>query len=176
MTAMIRYLEGDLFEHVPSKCKADQTIYLCHCCNDCGAMGAGFALVLAKRFPKARREYLKWYRGEETTISVPFKLGITQFVGVLCKPRVTVCNMISQHGFVGARPLRYNALASSMDHVAGVILADRETKCWPEIHAPCFGSDLARGDWHFIEQLIDDCWLKKGIPVTIHYLSGKLPA
>jgi hypothetical protein len=33
-----------------------------------------------------------------------------------------------------------------------------------------FGSALAGGDWRFIEELITDCWLVRGIQVTVYYL------
>ena len=39
-----------------------------------------------------------------------------------------------------------------------------------EIHAPKFGSGLARGDWDVIEALIVEAWDNEGIPVTIYEL------
>jgi hypothetical protein len=43
------------------------------------------------------------------------------------------------------------------------------------IHCPMFGSKLAGGDWLFVEKLIEDCWLRAGIPVFVHYLPQSLP-
>jgi hypothetical protein len=44
------------------------------------------------------------------------------------------------------------------------------------IHCPLFGSKLAGGDWLFVETLIEDCWLRVGIPVFVHYLPQFLPS
>lgn len=174
---VIEYREGDLFSFVPSQCKPAQVVYLCHCCNDCGAWGAGFVIPLSRSFPLARQEYIQWHRGLLVDNTMPFELGAVQFVHLDSKPKIRICNMIGQHGVGGGRPLRYNALAKCMDHVATVIEACRtQGDHLPVIHAPFFGSDLAGGNWNFIEQLIDDCWLKKNIPVTIHYLPGRIPA
>jgi O-acetyl-ADP-ribose deacetylase (regulator of RNase III) len=184
----IEYRRGNLFDVVPDGLMDDHVAFICHVCNDCGAWGAGFVLALNEHYPQAKKEYLKWYSGGEiTTVVMPLELGITQFVNAA--PNVVICNMIAQHGIGHTRPLRYNALASCMDHVARVMEASklcRDTKSaiidlkkvdhQPEIHAPFFGAGLAGGDWNFIEQLIIDCWSSRDIRVIIHCLDGKKPS
>jgi hypothetical protein len=171
----IQYREGDLFDFVPSQCEANQTIYLCHVCNSVGAWGAGFVLPLARHFPLAKEEYLRWSRGKSEITPSPFELGTVQFVDFFQSPRIVVCNMIGQE-LGGVRPLRYNALVACMDQVAKTIAAEisfRNTQ--PVIHCPFFGTALAGGNFAFIEKIIEDCWLRKNIPVTIHYLPGQTP-
>ena len=178
----ITYREGSLFDFVPSQCGKSDNIFICHVCNDCGRMGAGFVLPLNKRYPIVKDHYMWWYR-DKTLHRPMFELGAVQYVTVADRPNVTVCNMVAQHNVGGSRPLRYDALAKCMDHVGKVasskqslpdVLDSYSTQC--TIHAPFFGAGLAGGDWHFIEQLIDDCWLKRNIPVTIHYIAGKTPS
>lgn len=167
----IKYIETPgpqgLFSLVPSKLKTFETAFIVHVCNNVGAWGAGFVVPLGQRYPKARQSYLDWCREKGQAI-----LGSAQIVEVIDKvPLVYVANMAAQEGTGGVRPLRYNALAACMDQVAA---SCKEAKN-PVIFAPFFGSDLAGGNWAFIEELIMDCWIRRNIPVTICYLPGRVP-
>ena len=104
---------------------------------------------------------------------VPFELGQTQIVNV--DDFVYVANMCSQT-LGGIRPLRYPALSNCLETVANFVLelssvSGKEV----EIHAPMFGSNLAGGDFNFIQELIGDSWLRRGIKTNIYYLDGTLP-
>ena len=157
--AKINYVEGDLFEGIKkSKCKG--TIFIPHVCNDKGAWGAGFVLPLAKYFPQARESYLK---------CGPV-LGLVDYVTIVDKTKnhidYIICNMVAQT-LGGERPLFYNHLVKCMEKVRQCLdIGD-------EIHAPQFGAGLAGGNWHFIEKLIEDCWLRIQNPpkVTIYKFS-----
>jgi hypothetical protein len=54
-----------------------------------------------------------------------------------------------------------------MDEIGEHIVASARAS---EIHAPKFGAGLACGNWDFIEELINECWIGRGIPVTIYEL------
>lgn len=173
----IQYVSGDLFEAVKAPHLARTTI-IPHVCNSQGAWGAGFVVPLAKAYPQAREEYLKWHKvgyfeiedyEKIVTHHFPFEIGQTQFVVGQTDPEVVVANMIAQH-MGGVRPLMYNHLAKCMDRVAQEAL-----KLKARIMAPMFGSMLAGGNWEFIEALIQDCWLDEELDVTIFYLPGKTP-
>lgn len=164
----ISYVEGDLFQHIFA-IKDNRPIAIPHVCNDIGAWGAGFVVPLATHFPVTREAYIKWHKAKINEDG-QFALGNTQFVRV--QPTITVCNMVAQHDLGGVRPLRYHHLAKCMSDVA-----DRmKNPPVAEIHCPMFGSMLSGGNWLFIEELIQDCWLEQGIPVTVYYLPGKYPA
>ena len=178
----IKYVEGDLFQPILAM-PPEKTIFIGHVANNLGIMGSGFVVPLAKYFPSAKQEYHKWHEANNWQ-GKPFQLGETQFVIVNKNPNVIVANMIAQNNVIrntnGIRPLRYNALAKCMDEVAKVINELEQETTFSglkdvEIVAPSFGSNLAGGDWNFIAELIQDCWLNKGISVTIHYLKGTLP-
>jgi hypothetical protein len=160
----IKYVAGDIFpaiERILETRAKKKSICLPHVCNDVGAWGSGFVVPLGKKYPEAREKYL----AEKPT------LGTTQIIPV--EKNVIVYNMVAQK-FGGVRPLFYNELAKCMDAVAKDIL-DKfpESNDGAEIHAPLFGADLAGGNFQFIKELILDCWVKKGIPVTIYYLPEK---
>jgi hypothetical protein len=83
--------------------------------------------------------------------------------------RLVIINMIGQHtcghDAAGRPPVRYTALVDCLRFVGDMAAA------WgSEIHAPAFGSDLAGGDWNFIEELIKECWCDLDLPVTIYSL------
>jgi len=147
----IKYIEGDLFGH-----PTDSPIVICHVANNRGRMGSGFVVPLAKKYPKARQDYIdlgNWMLGE------------TQFVQV--EENVIVANMIAQT-LGGKRPLFYNHLANCMEQVAESLPK--------QIIAPLFSAGLAGGDWNFTSLLIEDCWLRRNIPVTVYYLAESLPS
>lgn len=148
------YVTGDLFAEVTS----DSNVVLSHVCNDKGGFGSGFVVPLAKHFPDVRNQYRDLYDGGKC-----FR-GLTQFVEI---GNLTVANMISQT-LGGMRPLYYNALANCMDDVAQYAIEHDK-----EVVGPLFGSQLAGGDWNIIEKLIEDCWLRAGVNVTIYQLPGQ---
>lgn len=168
------YVEGDLFANLKG-CMETTLVMLPHVCNDRGAWGKGFVVPLGEAFPESRKAYIDWHRGVTHPSHIQrgqFGLGKTQFVNARDYPRLIVCNMVAQTGTGGKRPLRYNALVNCMDEVAEMA---KTFGSHAAIHCPLFGSDLAGGDWNFIERLIEDCWLRPGIPVTVHYLPGRVP-
>jgi hypothetical protein len=170
---MIKYVCGDLFKPVKAIAET-HTVIIPHCVNDRGAFSSGFVLPLGKQFPEAKDAYYLWkaaYAGQYPTLVnefPPFALGETLFVPVA--PQIIVAHMCAQT-LGGVRPLYYNALVKCMDAV-GKYAEENKAK----IIAPAFGSNLAGGDFKFIEQLIQDCWMRdKDLDVTIYYLKGTLP-
>jgi hypothetical protein len=109
---------------------------------------------------------------DEPTEIIPFCLGETQIVEVKKDPlpMIYVANMVAQT-LGGARLLFYNHLARCMDTVAKFALTHKDVR----IVCPAFGAGLAGGHWPFVESLIEDCWLRRGIPATVYYLANQKP-
>ena len=172
----IKYIEGDIFAGINND-DSPGAIILPHVVNDKKAFGAGFVIPLARQFPIVKQEYLKWAESDGYDVAFSedphFILGNTQFINV--DDKVFVANMLAQT-LGGKRPLYYNHLARCMDEVARFVL-DRTQSREHEarIFAPMFSSGLAGGDWNFTEKLIEDCWLRRKIPVTIYYLPNHIP-
>lgn len=176
-----RYIHGDLFEHEYDPAR---TTVIAHVCNDQGVMGSGFVVPLAKHFPWAKEAYVNWFkdnplqlgaellgevgspgRGQTQMVTVKSKERQTRYGPKDFADRICVANMVAQD-LGSERPLYYNDLVKCMEQVAH----SDEIQCGGEIICPMFGSALAGGDWRFIEELITDCWLMRGIQVTVYYL------
>lgn len=171
----IQYVEGDLFAAVSAD-KSPDPIFIPHVVNSLGGWGSGFVVPLGRKFPLSKSRYLSWHSGDkkEELFSGEFALGKTQFVEI--DKKIFVANMVAQT-LGGLRPLFYNCLSKCMDGVAEYITRFNElnlnTKA--RIICPMFSAGLAGGNWNFTEMLVEDCWIKRGIPVTVHYLPNALP-
>ena len=155
---MIKYVKGDLFDMV------EPGVIIPHVCNNANKWGRGFVVPLMAKYHSCRTMFDCWYKG--TLENMPqLQLGRTQILEV--EPQVYVANMVAQvfycrEGLRSSRPLYYNALVTCMESVARFCQT-----CETRILAPKFGSDLAGGNWNFIEDLIYDIWIEKGIDVTV---------
>jgi hypothetical protein len=158
-----RIVQGDAT--LPQRESDDEIVIIPHVCNNLGGWGAGFVLALGKRFGD---EPEKAYR----LIVASNSLGQTSFCDLREEYGIKIANMIAQNGYIGEdnpRPLDYGALVKCMQavvqeiHYALYSLPVKKT-----IHCPKFGSALAGGNWEFIEALIEDIWLAKGIDVTVY--------
>lgn len=144
---MIKYIKTDLFEYIKD---TKEQIIVPHVCNNKGKWGTGFVVPLGINYPRVKESYLcnikRLKLGENDLVFIDNKLFV---------------NMIAQT-LGGNRPLYYNKLAQCMDLICS----------YPSnrIIAPKFGSGLAGGNWDFIKELIEDCWIKRGFDVTICYL------
>lgn len=163
----MKYIQGDLFDFV-----TPNTV-IPHVCNNQNTWGRGFVVPLMEHYLTARNANDEWFHkgywvdvdhDNHSYCIVPHELGRTQLINV--DTNVYVANMIAQVFYVrdGSirqyRPLYYNKLADCMEMVA--IFCKKEKL---KILAPMFGSELAGGDWKFIECLIEDIW--EGLDVTI---------
>jgi hypothetical protein len=171
--SLIQYVEGDLFGKVFDW---PRTVILPHVVNSKGVWGAGFVVPLGRNIPVARDLYLEWAKGSPN-IQRPFELGQAQIVKYARdgKPDIFVANMLAQT-LGGVRPLSYTSLVACMEEVALFARERTDVREHPtDIVAPAFGSALAGGRWDFIQELIKDAWLSRGIAVTIYYLPGQDP-
>lgn len=168
----MKFVEGDLFLALEGLNPLDKVI-VPHVCNSHGVMGSGFVVPLAKHYPQVKAAYLEWSQHEEHSEvwdeSDKFALGETQIVVAKEKPEILFANMVAQI-LGGERPLHYNHLSKCMDYVAYAAKYNKS-----RIIAPLFGAGLAGGDWKIIEKLIEDCWLRPGLDVTIHYIKTNMP-
>jgi hypothetical protein len=183
-----KYVVGDLFGLMPNHGPETQTppVVIPHICNDLGGWGSGFVVPLGKLYPEAEAAYRRWHNRRFDSSAGPwsnyFELGNVQIVHCdtntakdTVRKQAIVANMIAQHGTITRKmdsdpnrpPVRYTALASCMSKVADYIA---HLPQGTSIHAPKFGAGLAGGNWDFIEELIREQWIDRGIPVTIYSL------
>jgi hypothetical protein len=77
--------------------------------------------------------------------------------------------MVAQHSTIkkGEKvPIRYWALTRCMMYVAHKMQKGVDLYA-DEIWCPKFGAGLAKGNWDYIETLINEIWVDAGIPVTV---------
>lgn len=136
---MIEYKEGNLLD-------VKQGIIV-HGVNAQGVMGAGVALAIKKKYPKAYEEYLVSYNTGN------LYLGSSQMVEVLEDQLLTICNACTQEYYgTDKRQVNYAALCMCFTSIFRTARIYKET-----VHFPKIGAGLAGGDWDIIEQLINDC-------------------
>lgn len=140
---------------------------IAHICNDVGGWGAGFVLALSRRWKEPEDCYQKWFR--EDSIQGRLRLGEVQFVAV--EEALWVANMIAQKGLYpegDVPPIRYQALAESLEEVAAKALELGAT-----VHMPRIGCGLAGGTWEKIEPIIRSQLCEQKIPVYVYDLPRK---
>jgi len=156
--AALHYLEGDVTEPV----KTGMERVVAHVCNDIGAWGRGVSGAIGARWPLAEKAY-RSKRSEGYRRGTNIDVAVSTHDGGL-----SVCNMVAQRGIVGPgnpHPLDYDALEACMKDLADYL--DHRLQI-VTIHAPKFGSGLARGNWPRIEEMINQHWIDRGYPVFVY--------
>ena len=148
---MIKYKQGNLLDVKRG--------VIAHGCNCYGVMGAGVALAVREKYPKAFHDYVKvcnrYYDNPQDL------LGEVNLVRV--SDDILIANCFTQLDFGGRkRHVDYSAVARCFEKLAS---ADLE-----ELHIPKIGAGLAGGDWKVLENLIISsypgditCWILEDI-------------
>lgn len=156
---------GDLFNFISDRLESGPggaSVIVPHVCNNVNAFGAGFAAVLAERYPAVKENYHLL-----GPVFLKNNLGHVQFIDVFhnnkYKHKLVFANMIAQNGLRNQnnkRPLNYAALVQSMIKIKQYVKKCREIDATEqvEIHCPKFGTGLAGGRWDFVSDLIEDLW------------------
>jgi len=156
---------GDLFNFIYDRLNAGpngSSIIVPHVCNNINSFGAGFAGVLAEKYPSVKENY---HLIGPTVLKN--SLGNIQCVDInhnnKYRHKLIFVNMIAQNGLRGQnnrRPLNYAALVQCMikvkHHTKNLKKEDSSENF--EIHCPKFGTGLAGGRWEFVSDLIEDIW------------------
>lgn len=158
----INIIYGDLFDRIEDDIKAGNhgtSIIVPHVCNNINLFSAGFASAVANHYPIVKENY--HLLGNKFLKN---NLGYVQFIEVLKIPdfnhKLIFANMIAQNGTINKnnqRPLNYFALVKCMSTVRKYILEHFNDDAI-QIRCPKFGCGLAGGNWHFINNLIEDIW------------------
>jgi len=147
---MIKYIEGNISDFI------SPNVIVPHVVNIHGIAASGVVVPIFKKIPLARSEYENLCCLYSRTPEV--LLGECQIVET---DQGNIANLYAQT-LQGQRPLYYNHLVVSMEELA-IHCKDYNR----DIVSPTFGSLRAGGNWSFIEELITDCWIKRGIGVTV---------
>jgi O-acetyl-ADP-ribose deacetylase (regulator of RNase III) len=123
--------------------------------------GAGFALAVRKKWPHVQEDFKSWATGDKSHLA----LGSTRVSAV--DADVSVMSMVAQHGYgPSPRPrVRYGALMSCLDK-----LAELSVQIDASVHMPRIGCGEAGGDWHIVQELINESLCRRGVQVTVYEL------
>jgi hypothetical protein len=159
-----RVVHGNIFDTLPRNRK----ILLPHIANDAGIWGKGFTQVLDQHWPEIGKRFKAWTETIKSTELEPLGEVCFDFVQ---GSEVLVLSMVAQHKVFSAynlKPIRYAALIRSMERVVEI---GKGISC-TEIHCPKFGAGLARGNWDFIQELIQEIWVDQNFDVTVYNFGG----
>ena len=158
----IRVVHGDIFRPRGSGPKI-----LCQMVNDRATKwGGGVARKMASRYPDAETSFA----GQFVEIPRNHRLGTVVFAKAT--EDITVASLIAQEGFGRSLfpRIRYRALAQCLETISTRALNKNES-----VHMPKIGTGVSGGDWLTIEELLDDTFVRAGVPVTVYELPPKRP-
>lgn len=164
-------VEGDVTN--PQRTHEKEIVVIVHCCNNKNIWGGGFTSALNKKWKEPEKMYRAFCEGNP-----PFPKSTSRepLLGKTCYAKIdnhlVIANMIGQDGTVSKdnpKPIKYRALANAMNEVFYYVeMIKSQTSNPVVIHAPKFGSDLAKGNFGFVLELINEIWLENGISVVIY--------
>ena len=180
----LRIVEGDATD--PQKTTPNEIVIIPHVCNNRNRWGAGFVKALSVKDKTPEICYRSMFNPIPAPNNDRNMLGRVSFATLgsasyyehgteikKCSSHIYVANMIAQDG-TGRDdepeiPLRYNSLVVCMSKVREWIIS-RQSKSSNSyvIHCPKFGSELSKGKWEFILELIREQWLEHGIDVVVY--------
>lgn len=155
-----RVVQDDIFRWLPKFKDA----VLVHICNNIGVWGKGFTADLDRNCPKIGEHFKRWFKNLDAKGIESLGMVHTDF---LEGTRIVVASMVAQDSVFSAhnlKPIRYADLIQCMESVCEVC----KSANIKEIIGPKFGAGLARGNWAFIEELIQEIWVNSGYDVTIY--------
>lgn len=133
---MVVYKTGDIL-----KSDAEVIVHGCNCKNN---MGAGIAVQIKQRFPRA------WAEDQKTVWGDVNKLGNFTFVSSFNEygHTVVIVNAYTQYNYTAHEvDVDYDALEEAMERIC---------EMWPDkvISMPRIGCGLAGGDWEVVEEIL----------------------
>ncbi len=157
----------------PQRTDENEIILIPHIANNIGKMGAGVALAIKNKWPKAYNIYI-----EELKIFDNYRNSLGSINYIEVEKNIYVFNMIAQNGIKNKddlKPIKYCALIKCMKDTLTVIgmlksnelMFDNKSSKYV-IHCPKFGNLRAGGNFEFILELINEIWIENGIDVVIY--------
>lgn len=124
-----------------------------HCCNDQGKMGAGVALAIRMKWPKAYEAYRRAYNSGRLTLS--------STTGALVEPDLLIVNAVMQHGYGndGTCRIIYPCIQHCFARIVDLVSKSRVNNSALRevpflISFPLLGCGLAGGEWPRVQEQI----------------------
>ena len=149
---MITYKNGNLLD-------ATEDI-IAHGCNDKGVMGAGVALAIKNKWPKAYVSYKLFCDDREN------QTGIVHWFSINPLPQRWIANCIIQQAFGSGKQVSYDAVDDCMIQICNSAVSRNPVA---SVAMPKIGAGLGGGNWEVIEAIINHR-LACHVPVVIYCL------
>lgn len=137
----------------------DHIVVIAHICNNVGAWGNGFEVLLGKAYPQAKREFLEYSKKHYAD----YLLGEVLWTKISNSLRIA--NMFAQNGLrsrTNPVPLQMYELRTCLETVFRLACVNNAVVQMPKI-----GAGLAGGNWTEIYNLIEEVQAEYGIDVYI---------
>ncbi len=155
-TGSMQFVTGDATEP-----RGEGALILAHVVNDATPnWGAGFGKVVQRKWPGVQSRFREsWLNSSRKHLGEIFLSD--------ADPRLTICQLICQHGYGYAiRPrIRYSALRDCL-----TALCEEALRQNASIHMPRIGTGEAGGSWALVSALIDEILCAAGLSVTVYDL------
>lgn len=156
----IRYVHGNALEP-----RSDGPKIICQMVNDRALRwGGGTARSTAKRFPEAHAEFTR----DMKALPAEERLGVVHFSSG--QDDIIIASLVAQAGFGKSQfpRIRYGALKHCL-----VQVTEKSLDLGATIHIPRIGAGSAGGEWHVIEELIEETLVQASLKVTVYDLPPK---
>lgn len=158
VTKMIKEIKGDITE--------TDCMIIAQGCNCQGVMGAGVALAIRNKWPKAYYSYLDMFEEFNAGPDGENFLGWTDAIQLEPGGKV-ICNCFTQqyYGPGDRLYLDYDALNKCLQQLIVIVRYYKQN----EIAIPRIGCGLAGGDWNKVRKMIEDI-IPEDITVKVYYI------
>ena len=129
--------------------------------------GGGFAREVAREWQFVQDEFRGWVEQNRENLT----LGNVHLTKI--DDDVSIAHMVAQRGYgrSSSPRIRYGALRDALETLRTIAYEHRAS-----VHMPRIGTGQAGGHWELIRELIDECLVRRGIPVSVYTLPDSIPS
>lgn len=153
----VRYVHGDVTQPLGPGPRI-----ICQLVNDRAIRwGGGVAKAFARRYPQAEAEFSAGIMG----VSSGERLGRVFMVPL--NEEIRLASIVGQEGYGPSLfpRIRYRALQRGLAEIAETAALSHAS-----VHMPRIGAGLAGGEWSVVEEMVEDEFVRRGVPVTVYDL------
>lgn len=153
----IRYVHGDV-----TKPLGGGPRIVCQMVNDRAIRwGGGVAKRFARQHPEAEDAFSK------SIVSMPSRDRLGSVLMVSLDKDTRLASIVAQEGFGPSLfpRIRYRALQRGLAKVAAIAI-----DLGASVHMPRIGAGSAGGEWAVVEEMVEDEFVRRGVPVTVYDL------
>lgn len=153
----IRYVHGDVLKPIGQGAKI-----ICQLVNDRAIKwGGGVARRFARQYPDAEEQFSK------VIIATSLLNRLGRVVVAELDQDIRLASIVAQEGYGPSLfpRIRYRQLQQGLAEIARLAVNTQAS-----VHMPRIGSGSAGGEWGVVEEIVEDEFVRRGVPVTVYDL------